>query len=67
MSTATHDFMEVLPNRGRFRGWAVAFGTRDSHVTYRRARRGPFRGRVQALVEDSYKRRLARQGESHEQ
>lgn len=51
------DDWQILPLRGRQRGWAVAFGVRDSHVTYRRGRRGPFRGLVQAVVEDSYRRR----------
>lgn len=46
----------ILPLRGKPRGWAVAYGTRDSHATYRRGRRGPFRGRVQAAVEDAYRR-----------
>ena len=50
--------------RRRERGWAVAYGQLDRHVTYRRARgaarRGPYRGRVQALVEDSYRGRKAR-------
>lgn len=54
------DSWVILPSRGKKRGWAVAFGTRDSHVTYRRGRRGPFRGRVQAVVEDSYRRRRGR-------
>ena len=46
--------------RHRKRGWAVAYGQLDRHVTYRRARRGPYRGRVQALIEDSYRGRRVR-------
>ena len=53
-------FVEQIPRRGKRRNWAVLAGQRDSHVTYRRGRRGPFRGQAQALIEEWYRERRER-------
>ena len=47
-------FVEALPSADRKRPWSLAHY--QSHRTFRATRRGPFRGRVQALVEDSGRR-----------
>ena len=60
-SVATHDFMDELPDAARGRPWLNIWPP-QVHRTQRHARRGPFRGRVQALVEDSRPGRGRRRG-----
>ncbi len=53
-NTARWEFVEVISYTQR-RRWVWR---EERHVTYRRARRGPYRGRVQALIQDAQGRRL---------
>jgi hypothetical protein len=47
-----HDFIDEMPDAAHGRPWLNIWPP-QVHRTQRRARRGPFRGRVQMLVEDS--------------
>lgn len=49
------DILEVAEKIDDRRRWAK-HRPRQTHRTYRRGRRGPYRGRVQALVEAAGKR-----------
>lgn len=50
--TATLEFIEVIPYPMR-RGWVLHY---ERHKTFRRSRRGPYRGLVQGLIEDKTRR-----------
>ncbi len=52
-NTASWDIIEVIPYP-LHRRWVWH---EERHVTYRRGRRGPHRGRVQALVQDAQRKR----------
>ena len=50
---ATWRFVDVIPYPTR-RRWVWR---EERHVTYRRGRRGPYRGRVQALIQDAQRKK----------
>ena len=58
---AVCDFMEEAIDAARGRPWLNVWPP-QSHRVYRQKRRGPFRGRVQALVEDNRPGRDRRRG-----